>query len=234
MAAQLSIAVVEDSDDLRESLVDLLAALGHRVVGFSCAEDLVDAPALDTFAVMILDLNLPGEDGLTLAMRLKRVQPSLRVIMMTTRTALVDRVRGYDAGADLYLPKPVAEEELLAAVRALGRQSLPPAEDASDRAETTLQFDARKLELRGPAGGTALNATDAQLLSALCRAPDQKLMHWQLLQAIGLGIDDAGKANLAVRVTRLRSKLREAGCDGNALKALRAAGYQLCVTLRIV
>jgi len=234
LAAQLSIAVVEDSNDLRESLVDLLAALGHRVVGFSCAEDLVDAPANDTFGLMILDLNLPGEDGLTLAARLKRVQPTLRVIMMTTRTALVDRVQGYDAGADLYLPKPVAEEELLAAVRSLSRQCLLPAEVARDRAETTLQFDVRKLELRGPAGAAALNAADAQLLAALCRAPGQKLMHWQLLQAIGLEVDDAGKANLAVRVTRLRTKLRQSGHDGNALKALRSAGYQLCLTLQIV
>ena len=234
MAAQLTIAVVEDSDDLRESLVDLLAAVGHRVVGFPCAEDLVDAPATDTFGLMILDLNLPGEDGLTLAARLKRVQPNLRVIMMTTRTALVDRVQGYDAGADLYLPKPVAELELLAAVRALARQHLPQAGELCDRAETTLQFDAQKLELRGPTGGAALNAADAQLLLALCRAPGQKLMHWQLLQAIGLEVDDAGKANLAVRVTRLRTKLRQTGCDGNALKALRSAGYQLCLTLRIV
>ncbi len=234
MAARLSIAVVEDSDDLRESLVEVLAALGHRVVGFSCAEDLVDAPGSDTFGLLILDLNLPGEDGLTLAARLKRVQPNLRVIMMTTRTALGDRVQGYDAGADLYLPKPVAEDELLAAVRALARQNLAHPPGAFDRAETALQFDARTLELRGSGGGAALNATDVQLLSALCRAPGQKLMHWQLLQSLGLEVDDAGKANLAVRMTRLRSKLREAGCDGNALKALRSAGYQLCVTLRIV
>lgn len=227
MAAGLSIGLVEDNDDLRESIMEVLAGQGHRVVGFPSAEDLVEAPASDPFEIVILDLNLPGEDGLSLAARLKRVQPALRVVMMTTRTALTDRVRGYDVGADLYLPKPVAADELLAAVRALGRQL------HSDTTQSVLCIDTRSLALRGPQGAVPLNAGDVVMLSALARAPGQRLDYWQLIQALGLDVDAHGKASLAVRVTRLRGKLGHAGIGGDALKSLRASGYQLCVPIEI-
>ena len=233
MAAQLKIAVVEDNDDLRDSLLDVLGAHGYRVLGFSCAEDLVDAPLTESFGLMILDLNLPGEDGLSLASRLKHVQPGLRVIMMTTRTALGDRVRGYDAGADLYLPKPVAEAELVAAVNAVRRQIASHAGKVPGGASGALRIDSRALVLRGPRGSRPLNASEVRLLMALARAPEQRLEHWQLLQIIGLDLDAAGTANLAVRMTRLRAKFSEVGGPQIVVRSLRTAGYQLCVELRI-
>jgi len=231
VAAGLSIGLVEDNDDLREAIMDILAGQGHRVVGFPSAEDLVEAPASSPFEIVILDLNLPGEDGLSLAARLKRVQPALRVVMMTTRTAITDRVRGYEVGADLYLPKPVAADELLAAVRALGRQLHSDTTQSADR--PVLQIDSRSLALRGPQGAVPLNASDVVLLTALARAPGQRLDYWQLMQALGLDVDAHGKASLAVRMTRLRGKLGYAGVAGDALKSLRASGYQLCVSLEI-
>lgn len=233
MDTKLRICLVEDNDDLRESLAEVLKSLGHIVVGFACAEDLDDSPAGDPFELMILDLNLPGEDGLELAARLKRVQPGLRVIMMTTRTALGDRVRGYDVGADLYLPKPVAEEELLAALRSLARQIRTDTLNIAGSAMAPLLLEARALQLRGPRGVASLKAVDVALLSALARAPGQRLEHWQLIEALGMDLDEAGKSNLAVRMTRLRAKLDQVGSSDGALKSLRALGYQLCVPLEI-
>lgn len=232
MDTHLRIGVVEDNDDLRASLVEVLQGVGHKVTGFSCAEDLDDSAA-EAFDLMILDLNLPGEDGLSLAERLKHAQPNLRVIMMTTRTTLDDRVKGYDVGADLYLPKPAVEEELLAAVRAMARQIHSDSVKSADERETLLRVDAHAMELRGPQGVTPLNPVDVAVLSALARAPGQRLEHWQLITALGLESDEGNRSNLAVRMTRLRGKLSQVGCDGGALRSLRAEGYQLCVAVAI-
>lgn len=233
MEAHLRIGIVEDNDDLRESLAEVLGRLGHAVRAFSSAEDLADAPRIEPFQLLLLDLNLPGEDGLSLAQRLKRVQPGLRVIMLTTRTALADRVRGYDIGADLYLPKPVAEEELVAAVRSLARQIHSGSLQAVEGTDPALQLDPQALHLRGPNGVALLSSTEVTLLAALACAPGMRMEYWQLIETMGLEVDDASKASLAVKMTRLRGKLGQVGCPSTALRSLRASGYQLCVPLEI-
>lgn len=98
----LQIGVVEDNDDLRTTLVEILAGIGHHCTPFGSAEDMEESTA--SLDLLLVDLNLPGEDGLSLTARLKRAMPRLRVIMMTTRDGVSDRVRGYDVGADIYLP----------------------------------------------------------------------------------------------------------------------------------
>lgn len=229
----LRIAIVEDNDDLRESLMEVLQAAGQKVTGFACAEELDGAPAACVFDLVLLDLNLPGEDGLSLAARLRHVQPGLRVIMMTTRTGLDDRIRGYDAGADLYLPKPIAEDELLAAVRAIGRQIHADEQKADECADCRLRLDLKTSQVLGAKGVAFLNPIDLTLLSALARAPGQKLEYWQLIEATGQEVNEDTKANLSVRMTRLRTKLIQTGCSTSVLKANRSSGYQLCVRLKM-
>lgn len=234
MEKLLRIGIVEDNDDLRDSLTEVLRSLGHLVTAFTCAEDTADLTVTEAIDLMLLDLNLPGEDGLSLAARLKRVQPGLRVIMMSTRTAVDERVRGYEIGADLYLPKPVSESELIAAVRALARRIVSETREAARDRSALLQLSVQTLELRGPHSTIAVNATESALLLALARAPGQRLEFWQLLQATGEDTTEATLANLPVRMTRLRGKLTQAGCAASALKALRSSGYQLCVDLEVL
>ena len=229
----LVIGVVEDSDDLRESLVELLATCGHRAVGFSCAEELLELNHGLTFELMVLDLNLPGEDGLSLARRLKRIQPRLRVIMMTTRTLLPDRVLGYESGADLYLPKPVAEDEFVAAVAALARQLAAEAGTRLTDLDVPVRLGVRALELQGPSAKVTVNLREMALLAAFAAAPGQRLEHWQLLEMLGMVADGSAKSSLAVTITRLRAKLVQIGCGSGSLKALRSEGYQLCLPLQI-
>lgn len=233
MRNPLTIGVVEDNDDLRDSLVELLGRQGHRVFGASSAEELADSALPLPFSLVLLDLNLPGEDGLSLAVRLKRVNPRLRVIMMTTRTSLSDRVLGYEWGADLYLPKPVAEEELLAAVHSMARQMGGDDAGAVESGGGVLLLVPHALELCGPSGTVRLNAREEALLRALAHAPGHRLEYWQLLQCLNLDLDDSGKQTLAVTVTRLRAKLLQVGSTNHALRSLRSTGYQLCVPLRI-
>jgi DNA-binding response OmpR family regulator len=163
----LRIGIVEDNDDLRDSLVEVLGSSGHVIISFSCAEDVHIPLGGEPFDLMLLDLNLPGEDGLSLANRLKRAQPALRVIMLTTRIGVEDRVRGYDIGADLYLPKPVAVGELLAAIRAIGRQIHAATEHVHGPEEPPMELIARSRQLRGPCGVVQLNSNEVSLLSAL-------------------------------------------------------------------
>ena len=101
MAANLNIVVVEDNEDLRDAIVEVLAALGHRVLGLSCAEELGDEGAQAMIDLLVVDLNLPGEDGVSLSRRLRRTQPGLCIPMMTARDTLRDKVAGSEAGADI-------------------------------------------------------------------------------------------------------------------------------------
>ncbi|MGA1473523.1 MAG: response regulator transcription factor [Burkholderiaceae bacterium] len=126
MTLPLELVLVEDHDDLRLVTAVLLAERGHRVVSLSSAEEVDDSILLPKPDVFILDLNLPGEDGLTLAKRIRLAQPRVGIILTTVRRELRDRLNGYESGADIYLPKPTDFEELTAAVEALGRRVRDP------------------------------------------------------------------------------------------------------------
>lgn len=118
----MNIIVVEDHEALREVTVAALQDMSYTVQGIDSAEAL---PALlETFQanIMVLDLNLPGEDGISLAQRLRKAHPALGIIMVTARTDLSDKLAGYDSGADIYLTKPTSVEELGAAIQALSRR----------------------------------------------------------------------------------------------------------------
>lgn len=122
MTTSLSIIVVEDNDSLRKATVAMLAREGHQASGLVSAEE-VDGAIHDIKPdIFVIDLNLPGEDGISLAKRLKTAMPLVGIIMVTARNRLDERLEGYENGADIYLTKPVAPSELLATVSSLGRR----------------------------------------------------------------------------------------------------------------
>jgi DNA-binding NarL/FixJ family response regulator len=122
MADSLDIVVVEDNDTLRIVTVEALCQSGHRARGVDSAEKLGLLDRLEAVRVFIIDLNLPGEDGLSLTRRLRVRMPRAGIIMVTARTTGQDQVEGYQTGADIYLPKPVSTTTLLSAVDALARR----------------------------------------------------------------------------------------------------------------
>jgi DNA-binding response OmpR family regulator len=227
MVADLNIVVVEDHDSLRTVTVDFLRQQGHRVVGLACAEDIDDEAGGALADIFVIDLNLPGEDGLSLARRLRKVQPGVGIIMVTARNRSQDKALGYDSGADIYLSKPAAPEELLAAINALARR-LKPAIVAS---KNILVLNLQKLTLQGSAGDVGVTQLEAVILNALARAPDQRLDHWQIAAVLGKAPDTLSKANLDVKIFRLRKKIAQVGGDEAAIKAIRKQGYQLCASL---
>jgi DNA-binding response OmpR family regulator len=230
MAASLNLIVVEDHDALRAVTVALLTESGHQVMGVASAEALDDQAGGRVADIYLLDLNLPGEDGISLARRLRRVHPSVGIIMVTARNQAQDSATGYDSGADIYLTKPLDQAELMAAVNALGRRVKPVATQAR---AAVLKLDVQGLLLSGVKEAVPVSDTDARVLSALARAPGQRLGIWQLHEVLGQLPSDANKASLEVRMMRLRKKLNQASGEDGALKAIRGHGYQLCTVLHL-
>jgi DNA-binding response OmpR family regulator len=224
--APLNLLIVEDNDDLRDSLADALGTRGHHVVAVDCAEAVPEQAELTCLDLAIVDLNLPGEDGLALAQRLREAQPGLGIIMLTARAQSSDKVAGYEHGADIYLTKPVSLQELAGAVQALGRRLKPAGHDGG------LRLDTRRLCLIGADGSvTALKPQEAALLAAFVRAPQQRLEHWQIAGLLGMPDHDINKPALELHIVRLRKKLPGGTDDCTPIKAIRGWGYQLCVAL---
>lgn len=232
MASKLNITVVEDHDALRAVTIEALRQQGHHVQGIACAEALDDEAASSPSDLFIIDLNLPGEDGLSLSRRIRRGNPRAGIIMATGRVNLDDRIAGYESGADVYLSKPVEMEELLAAVTAVSRrvemwQSRPEAEGQEGFA-----VDSRSLTLSGPKGSTVISASELKMLTAFSTSQGQQLEYWQLMELLGHSPDDFRKASLEVKVVRLRKKLVQVGAEQGCLRSIRLIGYQLCILVK--
>lgn len=229
MAACLNIIVVEDHQALRMVTVSMLRQLGHHVMGLSCAEDIDEKESDIRVDLFIIDLNLPGEDGISLTRRIRKSFSGVGVIMVTARSLLEDKVLGYESGADIYLTKPVDPAELAAAITSLSRRVKP--EQAA--LGSVLRLDLQSLLLQGELSELKVTHSEAALLAALARAPGQRLEFWQLIEVIGKSADTFSKNSLESRVLRLRKKIAEAAGVVDGIQAIRQYGYQLCVSLHV-
>lgn len=229
MDTLLNIIVVEDHDALREITVETLRGAGHQVVGVACAEELVELSNTMHVDLMLLDLNLPGEDGISLARRIRQSQPEIGIIMLTARSRVAEKLQGYESGADIYLTKPTTIDEMNAAIRALSRRIKP-----ARKLTSALQLNLHKLTLSGELSEVHLTAQEASLLAALARAPGQRLENWQLLTLLGKAEIDYSKAGLEMQIARLRKKLLQASIDDQPIKVIRQYGYQLSAEIRVV
>lgn len=223
----LSVVVIEDHDVLRELLVEQLRARGHEVHAAPDAESIDDELAHVHPDAYVIDVGLPGEDGLSLARRLRASSAEVGIVVVSGHTSIEDRVAGYAAGADVYLTKPIAFDELEAVLHATARRHR--LERPSD---LRLELDA--LELHGPAGQVRLTPGQAALLAALARAPGRQLETWQVIERLGRSPDAFRKPALEVALARLRERFEVVGAARDALHAVRGVGYRLAVAVRVV
>lgn len=229
----LSVVVVEDNEALLFVTVEALRLQGHFVRGVSCAEDLDDELGSDPFDIAIIDLNLPGEDGLSLSRRLRASQPHVGLIMVTARTSPADRLQGYKSGADIYIPKPASFDELSMAIEALHRRLRPSALSASEWKGESVVLDQKTLHASFRDKAIRVSTRDATILSSLARAPNRRLDSWQLMTITLQDEESFNKAGLEVQITRLRTKLVQLGLEKDAIRSVRGVGYQLCVPVII-
>ena len=230
-AGSYRIVVVEDNLLMQEALGELLGAAGHVVQVVDCSEALGDL-ASHTFDMAILDLNLPGEDGLSIARRLRASFPRLGIIMLTARNQPDDTLKGYLQGADNYFTKPFHPTALLAAIDNLGARVRP----ASAPSDSELQLDTNGHCLRSGERQQALSDNEVRLLQILLLAPEQTAESWQLLKALAHddAIDSLNKHALEVAISRLRKKLDAFTRHDISIKALRGIGYRLMLSIRVL
>lgn len=222
MAPSLNILIVEDHHDLRDAMVEALQTQGHYVMGLRDAEEVSESIASVRIDIAIIDLNLPGEDGIALTQRLRACFPRLGIVIVTARGLINEKMQGYESGADIYLTKPVSLQELNAVVKSLGQRIRP--DGSSGRSVYMIE----NRVLTGPCDQQiTLSTQEATLLKALILAPGHQLPYWQLMEAIGKSPKTYSKSALELVVVRLRKRLSEVGLDGHVIVSVRNEGYQL-------
>lgn len=230
-AASYRIIVVEDNLLMQEALAELLGASGHIVQVVDCGEALGDLSS-QSLDIALLDLNLPGEDGLSIARRLRASFPRLGIIMLTARNQPDDTLNGYLQGADNYFTKPFHPTALLAAIDNLGARVCAAPLSASGE----LQLDTDGQTLRNGERQQALSDNEVRLLQTLLLAREQTAESWQLLKALAAGDDNdsLNKHALEVAISRLRKKLDTCAQREGSIKAVRGVGYRLLLAVQVL
>jgi len=223
MESKLRIIIVEDEEELRTVLVSILTRLGHDVrgAGDGTALDLAlaDYPA----DVVVLDLNLPGEDGVGIAQRLRRTC-SCGIVMTTARSQVQERVSGFQGGADLYFVKPIDPLELHAALLNLGRRLTPP---GTPQNKATWHFDPQFSLVLTPHGVTVnLTAHEFIVMQLLLAVPGKTVRRSELYSALGHPDDEYGSKRVETLVSRLRSKVHLLDPESELpIRARHSMGY---------
>lgn len=221
-----SILVVDDDDRLTSALRRTLSHKGYQVMTAATGEEALLLSRRRSFDLVILDRMLPGMEGLEVCRRLRETSPDVAVLMLTARDAVADRVDGLEVGADDYLVKPFALEELLARVGAVLRRRNPSETQREILSFADLELDtATRLAQRG-ARTIELSTTEFELLSLFLRNPRIVLTRALLLDRIW-GSDFEGGANvLEVYIAHLRARLEKQG-EPRLIQTIRGAGYVL-------
>ncbi len=234
MKTSLNIVMVEDNEVLRNLTVDYLSSRGHQVYGYCATEDFDDAATEKNHNeadIFLLDVNLPGENGMSLAHRIRQQKPDVGIIMMTARTSEIDKISGYETGADIYLPKPCSLEQLNAAIGALGRRVLTDDANETIDAAVPIGFSLKTLQISGPFGTRELTGTEGRLMDAFFEAESGLLTYEALAKLLGRVYSFKDWQVFAVNVTRLRKKLLEVGAITRCIVSVRSVGYQCCIKL---
>jgi two-component system, OmpR family, response regulator MprA len=214
------VLVVEDDGPIRRMLERTLAAEGYGVSSVGDGGAALAAVEQSVPDLLVLDLGLPGLDGLTVCRRLRSKGLALPILVLTARDAVSDRVAGLDAGADDYLVKPFAAEELLARVRALLRRGAAPGEVL---ALGDLVFDVETRSARRGGVEIPLRAREADLLELLLRNPRRVITRAQALERVW---GDVAAASPNV-VDRYVSYLRRSLGEPPLIVTVRGVGFML-------
>ncbi len=232
------ILVVDDDREIRMLLAEYLDSNGFRT--FTAGNGVEMRKQLESVRIdlVVLDLTLPGEDGLTLC-RTLRANSTLPVIMLTARGDPLDRILGLEMGADDYLAKPFEPRELFARIRSVLRRTnaLPP-NMASSEAHTML-FDGWRLDLMArhllTADGTvvALSGAEFRLLKVFLEHPNRVLNRDQLLELTQGREADPFDRSVDIQISRLRQKLGDDARTPRIVKTVRNEGYILSATVTV-
>ncbi|MBL6946549.1 MAG: response regulator [Rhodospirillales bacterium] len=226
------ILVVEDEPTVRSFIEEYLGSQGYQMSGAGDGDGMRRIFAEHKVDLVILDLMLPGEDGLELAREI-RSGSDVPIIMVTGRADTVDRVVGLEMGADDYIPKPFEARELLARVRSVLRRSqrAAPAQEESGARQNMVEFagwrlDRARRRLSGPNDEEVrLTSAEFDLLVAFVSNPDKVLSRDRLLDLVYGREMFPFERSIDVLVMRLRGKIEEDRGNPSLIKTVRGAGY---------
>ena len=216
---------VEDDDNIRELVIYTLETTGLKARGFADGPAFMEALAFETPELILLDIMLPGEDGLELLKRLKSSSKTknIPVIMVTAKGSEYDKVVGLDSGADDYVTKPFGMMELVSRIKAVLRRS-GRAEEQTDMELSGVHVNVKKHEVTVEGKAVALTLKEFELLEKLMRNQGIVLTRDQLLADIW-GYDFDGETRtLDMHIRTLRQKL---GGKGEIIRTVRGVGYRV-------
>lgn len=216
----MRVLLVEDDELLAEGISAGLVQDGYAVDRVADGMQVERALALETFDIVILDLGLPGRDGIEVLRGLRGMGNEVPVLVLTARDEVPDRIKGLDAGADDYLCKPCDLDELCARIRALTRRGKGRADPVLKHGDLELDPATRQVRHRGRC--IELSPREYALLQTLMEYAESTVTRDRLLQSLYAWADEVESNTLAVHIHHLRRKL------GNGLiRTVRGVGYRL-------
>lgn len=227
-AASARILCVEDDTDIARMLAEMLEDSGFRPVLVGSAVEMDTFLKRESADLIVLDVMLPGEDGLSVCQRL-RMSSSVPIIMVTARSEDIDRILGLELGADDYVIKPFNSRELVARIRALLRRV--ESGSALRSRPRALSFAGWRInptsrELHDPAGvRITLTSAEFDLLLAFCRNPGRVLSREQLIEQAFGGLIASVERSIDVHISRIRQKIEPDPKDRSMIKTVRLGGY---------
>ena len=240
MPAPVHVLAIDDDPSIRQMIADYLTDNDIQVTSVGSGKEIADVMARNTIDLLILDLKLPGEDGMQIARNL-RAESDVPIIMLTGRKDEADRVMGLELGADDYLTKPFSPRELLARIRALLRRSRAHETIADGLSRIRAyrfagwELNVRLRRLRSPQG-EIIPTTNSEfnLLVAFLAAPQRVLSREQLLELSRLHDDEVYDRSVDVQVGRLRKKIEPKGTRTQLIRTERGAGYVFVAVVETV
>ena len=218
---------VEDDSNIRELVVYTLETTGFQARGFEEGKSFLEALALETPDLILMDIMLPGEDGISLLKRLKNSSKTrdIPVIMVTAKGAEYDKVKGLDLGADDYVTKPFGMMELVSRIKAVLRRSGAAKKKAEDIIVSgNLEINTKKHEVKADGEVVGLTLKEYELLKRLMENPNIVMTRDSLLEEIW-GYDFDGETRTVdVHIRTLRQKL---GKCGERVETVRGVGYRI-------
>jgi DNA-binding response OmpR family regulator len=221
----MRVLIVEDERSLREALVELLTQRGFAVQAVADGAIGAEAGMNPEVDVVLLDLSLPGLDGVEVCRRLRGRRPALPILILTARGSEDERVEGLRAGADDYLVKPFGTRELLARVDALLRRSaLLPADPERVEADGCL-IDLGRCQAVRDEGMVALTPREVGILRWLHRHRDRAVTRGELLQSVWGASDDLETRTVDMTIANLRQKIEREPAEPRIIVTVKGVGY---------
>ncbi|HZK75493.1 MAG TPA: response regulator transcription factor [Candidatus Kapabacteria bacterium] len=223
----LQILIIEDESKVARFIQKGLAAEGMETIIAGTGEEGLRLAFERAFDVIALDLSLPGMDGISVIRSLRERRNSAPLLVLSARGSLEDKLLGFHVGADDYLPKPFAFEELVVRIRALARRKAAAIQDAT-LSYADLEMDLRRRTVQRGSKQIELTAREFNLLELFLRNPDQVLTRAKIGEAVWHEQFERETNVIEVYMMYLRKKISVSASSSPLLQTVRGVGYRLC------